>query len=268
MGDWLAQGQGKRIMSNANMLWLVHVQYLKIWRVKCPCLAEGECSCECSRLERHTAVGKAEHSVPMQETNLEFFGFFGCGFSGQKSWVELGTGEHREPSNQSNPCQDPISAPGQELVAGFLMMRNEVNTIPVYVWHEMVVPQLLHYPPQIHSIVFASKWTCMPIVLKRSSLSFSFMLGKLCFPLISPEMKRRRMSRCWCEQRCLWNPQLSIFRRSHRKALQTVVRQSSLHWQPWSCGDDHNGFGFLWDYWVQVLGGSFGSTMGTVSIST
>lgn len=183
------------------------------------------------------------------------FSGFGCGFSGQKSWVE--------PINQSNPCQDPISAPGQELVAGFLMMRNEVNTLPVYVWNGGTSTSTLS--PLIHSIVFF-QLTCMPIVLKRSSLSFSFMLGKWCFPLISPEMKRRRMSRCWCEQRCLWNPQLSIFRRSHRKALQTVVRQSSLHWQPWSCWDDHNGFGFLWD-WVQVIGGSFCSTMGTVCYS-
>ena len=104
MGDWLAQDQGKRIMSNANMLWLVHVQYIKIWRVKCPCLAEGECSCECSRLERHTAVGKAEHSVPMQETNLEFFGFW-MWFFGSKvmSWANQSIKSMSGPHLSSRP---------------------------------------------------------------------------------------------------------------------------------------------------------------------
>ena len=191
---------------------------------------------------------------------------FGCG-EGQKSWVELRTGEHREPIIQSNPCPSGphlSSRPGAELV-----FNDEKwgKLLPVYGWNGGTWTSTLS--PLIHSTVFSSNEPVCRLCwrdMKRSSLSFSFMLGKWCFPLICPEMKRRRMSRCWCEQRCLWSPQLSILRRSHRKALQTVVRQSSLHWQPWSCGDDHNGFGFHWD-WVQVLGGSFCSTMVTVCYS-
>lgn len=239
------------------MLWLVHVQYIKIWRVKCPSLAGRWV------LLWVFPFGAAHSRWPSGTLRSDAGDELGV-FRVLDVVFRVKSHELSQSINQSNPCQDPISAPGQELVAGFLMMRNEVNTLPVYVWNGGTSTSTLS--PLIHSIVFASKLTCMPIVLKRSSLSFSFMLGKWCFPLISPEMKRRKMSRCWCEQRCLWNPQLSIFRRSHRKALQTVVWQSSLHWQPWSCWDDHNGFGFLWD-WVQVIGGSFCSTMGTVCYS-
>lgn len=189
------------------------------------------------------------------------FAGFGCGFSGQKSW----SWEQENIGNQSIN-QIHVRTPSQLQARSWLLVFNDEK------WGKYHSRLCLKWwylnfytiPPNTFNCFFIQINLCADGVEEIKSFLLLH-VGQVMLPPDQPRNEEDKDVKVLIWTKMFMKP-TSIFRRSHRKALQTVVRQSSLHWQPWSCGDDHNGFGFLWD-WVQVIGGSFCSTMGTVCYS-